>query len=220
MKHRCRSHRRPLFSTVALGYLLAIASCAAGATESDQGEQQPLTYGITPFAGYSVGGTFKFTDTDTHADVHDHLSYGLALDLSTDQSSQYELFYSRQSTSLRGPSLAPADITIQYLHIGGSIRLADWPRLQPYLVATIGATRFSPDAPAAIDNTYFSASLGTGLRVPLNSHLALRLEARGFATFLNTSTNLFCRSNQAGGLCLVHGSGSTFIQGEALAGLN
>lgn len=197
-----------------------MASCAAGATESDQGEQQPLTYGITPFAGYRVGGTFNFTDTDTHADVRDHLSYGLALDLSTDQSSQYELFYSRQSTTLRGPSLAPADITIQYLQIGGTVPLADWRRLQPYLVATVGATRFSADAPSGVDSTHFSASLGTGLRVPLNSHLSLRLEARGFATFLNTNTNIFCRSNQAGGLCLVHGSGSAFFQGEALVGLN
>ena len=197
-----------------------MASCAAGATESDQGEQPTLTYGITPFAGYSVGGTFKLTDTDTDADVRDHLSYGLALDLSTDQSSQYELFYSRQSTMLRGSPLAPADITIQYLHIGGSVPLADWPRLQPYLVATVGATRFSADAPSGVDSTHFSASLGTGLRVPLNSHLSLRLEARGFATFLNTNTNIFCRSNQAGGLCLVHGSGSAFFQGEALAGLN
>jgi len=197
-----------------------MASFAAGATDSDEGARPPLTYGITPFAGYSAGGRFNLTDTDTHADVRDHLSYGLALDLSTDQSSQYELFYSRQSTTLRGPSLAPADITIQYLHIGGSVRLADWPRLQPYLIATVGATRFSPDAPSGTDSTHFSASLGTGLRVPLNSHLALRLEARGFGTFLNTNTNLFCRSNQSGGLCLVHGSGSTFIQGEALAGLN
>jgi opacity protein-like surface antigen len=197
-----------------------MGSFAAGAAESDEDEQRPLTYGITPFAGYRVGGTFKSTETDTHADVRDHLSYGLALDLSTDQSSQYEVFYSRQSTILRGPSLAPADITIQYLHIGGSVSLADWSRLQPYLVATAGATRFSPGAHSGIDSTHFSASLGTGLRIPLNSHLALRLEARGFATFLNTNTNVFCRSNQAGGLCLVHGSGSTFIQGEALAGLN
>jgi len=197
-----------------------MASLSAGASESDEDEQPPLTFGIAPFAGYSVGGTFKLTDADTHADVRDHLSYGLALDLSTDRSSQYELFYSRQATTLGGPSLAPSGITIQYLHIGGSVPLADWPRSQPYLVATIGATRFSPDAPSGIDSTHFSASLGMGLRVPLNGHLALRLEARGFVTFLNTNTNIFCRSNQTGSLCLVHGSGSTFSQGEALAGLN
>ena len=201
-----------------MGCLLAMASFAATATEPDEVAQQSLTYGLTPFAGYSVGG--KFTDTDTHADVRDHLSYGLALDLSTDQLSQYELFYSRQSTTLHGPSLTPADITIQYLHIGGSVPLADWPRSQPYLVATVGATRFSPDGPSSSDSTHFAASLGTGLRIPLNSHLALRLEARGFATFLRTNTTLFCRSNQAGGLCLLHGSGSAFFQGEALAGLN
>ena len=197
-----------------------MASCAAGPLEPGEVTAPPPTYGITPFAGYTVGGRFTdTTNTGSHADVGNHLSYGLALDLSTDQFSQYELLYSRQSTTLHGPSLTPADITIQYLHIGGSIPLADWPRSQPYLVVTVGATRFSPDAPYSTDSTRFSASLGTGLRVPLNSHLALRLEARGFATFLSTNTALFCRSNQAGGLCLLHGSGSAFFQGEALAGL-
>jgi hypothetical protein len=202
--------------------LLAAASLAAEATVADEEERlPPLTYGITPFAGYSVGGRFNFTDTDTHADARDHVSYGFAFDLSTDhQSSQYEVFYSRQATTLRSPLSAPADITIQYLQLGGTVALADWSRLQPYLIGSVGATRFTPDVPSSLDRTYFSASLGTGLRVPFGSHLALRLEARGFATFLSTNTNLFCRSNQSGGLCLVQSSGSTFIQGEALAGLN
>jgi len=199
--------------------VLISTATIAGTTESDESGPQPLTYTLTPFAGYRFGGTFKFADTDTHANVRNHLSYGLAFDVSTNRSSQYELFYSRQSTTLHGSSLAPSDITVQYLHIGGSIPLADSPRFEPYLVATIGATRLSPDSPTGIDRTYFSASLGTGVKIPFSTHLALHLEARGFATFFGSNTSILCRSDQSGGLCQIQGRGSAFFQGDALAGL-
>jgi outer membrane protein with beta-barrel domain len=189
------------------------------ATESDDEAGQPLEYSITPFAGYRFGGRFALGDTNTHLDALNHVSYGVALDLATDPQTKYELFYSRQSTSLGTPSPAPSNTVIEYLHIGGTVNLGESPRLQPYFIATLGGTRFSPDAPISRDRIYFSASLGGGVRMPFSSHLALRLEARGFATFFSSNTAVFCRSDQAGGVCLVHGSGSTFFQGDALAGL-
>ena len=61
--------------------------CAAvAASERDapeQGTQQPLTFEVTPYLGYRFGGSFKLIDTDTQADVGSHVSYALALDLST-----------------------------------------------------------------------------------------------------------------------------------------
>lgn len=222
LKDKRRARGRARFSVIALGCLVAAASLTAGATDFDDSSQAPpLKFSVSPLAGYRAGGSFKLTDTDNHATVQGHLSYGLALDLSTDQqASQYELFYSRQATNLSSPALASSDITIQYLHLGGTVLLAEpTERWQPYFLATLGGTRFSSDAAASIDKTYFSVSLGLGLKVPFNTHLALRLEARGFATFLNGNTAVFCRSDQAGGLCVIHGNGDAFFQGDALAGL-
>ncbi len=67
--------------------------------------------------------------------------------------------------------------------------------------------------------TRFSASLGLGLRVPVGRQLSLRLEARGLVTLISADTALFCRSDQTGLLCQIHAHGSTFLQGEALAGV-
>jgi len=197
-----------------------LGALTATAAEPDDEAGPPLIYSITPFAGYRFGGRLTLADTNTRLDALNHASYGVALDVATDTQTQYELFYSRQSTSLSAPSPAPSNTVIEYFHIGGTVNIGESPRFQPYFIGTLGATRFSPDSPLGNDRIYFSGSIGGGLRVPFNAHLALRLEARGFATFFNTNTAVFCRSDQAGGVCLIRGSGSTFLQGDALAGLS
>lgn len=219
MDYERRSRSRAGLAAAALGLVTTLATLTALATEPDEGTPAPLHYSITPFAGYRFGGRLTLGDTNTRLDVLNHLSYGVALDLAADSESQYELFYSRQSTSLSTPSPTPSNTVIEYLHVGGTVDIGESPRLQPYFVGTLGATRFSPASPVGNDRIYFSGSLGGGLRVPLNRHLALRLEARGFATFFSSHTAVFCRSDQAGGVCLIHSSGSTFFQGDALAGL-
>ena len=174
---------------------------------------------VAAFGGFSLGGSLTLNSTGQRVDVGDHGSLAVALDAQADEGRQYELFYSHQSTTLRGDStFAPVGVTVEYLHIGGTVVLDDSSRLKPYLLGGLGITRFSPPAPG-LEDTRFSASLGLGLRVPVNKQLSLRLEARGLVTLISADTSLFCRSDQTGLLCQIHGHGSTFLQGEALAGV-
>lgn len=183
-------------------------------------ERAPVTFSVSPFVGYRIGGTFELAGTDTHVDADDHISYALALDVSTDrQASQYELFYSRESTSLGARSPVPSDLVVEYLHIGGTTELADSSsRLRPYLLGSLGATRFDPALGS--HQTDFSASIGIGVRAAFTEHLAARLEARGFLTLLSSSSAVFCSSNQSGGLCAIQARGTSFIQADILAGLS
>ena len=199
--------------------LQCVAVAASERDAPEQATQQPLTFEVTPYLGYRFGGSFKLVDTGTQADVGSHVSYALALDLSTNEATQYELFYSRQSTTISGQSLAQSDMTVEYLHVGGTLLLEDWQHFLPYLIGSVGATRFSPSSPLGRNSTDFSASLGAGLRIPFNPHFSLRLEARGFATLLNSNGAIFCRSDQSGGVCRIHERGSSFLQGDLLAGL-
>lgn len=204
--------------------VLAIAamSCVpAGACQADDEQPTvPLTFSVSPFVGYRFGGTFELAGTQTHVDADNHSSYALALDVSTDrQASQYELFYGRESTSLGAQSPVPSDLLVEYLHIGGTTEFLDsGSQLRPYLIGSVGATRFDP----ALGNhqTDFSASIGVGMRAALTEHLAARLEARGFFTVLSSSSAVFCSSNQSGGLCAIQARGTTFIQADLLAGLS
>jgi hypothetical protein len=55
--------------------------------------------------------------------------------------------------------------------------------------------------------------------VPLGAHAALRLEARGYLTAMDTDSAIFCRSDDGSAFCRITASGSTLFQAEALAGI-
>lgn len=184
---------------------------------------QALPYGsfeVAPFIGYQVGGNFRDIDTGQHYSLDPHTVFALALDAPADLSSQYELFYSRQPTVLKGNGFAPLDVTVEYLHVGGTIPLDDSPRARPYLAGGLGVTRFSPNDPTANQDTVFSMSLALGLRAPLTRHLSVRLEGRGLLSFMDSSAAVFCHSGSAGAACRVTAQGSGQFQFAALAGIS
>lgn len=208
-----------LKTVIATTMLGVAAAHAADPPPSTPEQQEQRRFEAAAFAGFSLGGSFTRQDNGQRVDVADHGSFALAFDVEADPVSEYELFYSRESTVMRADAtVTAADVTVEYLHIGGTLLLDEAPRVKPYLLGGLGATRFSPPVPGLVD-TRFSASLGLGLRVPVNRHFQVRLEARGFLTLVSSNTSLFCRSDQTGLVCLIHGHGSTFLQGQALAGM-
>jgi len=211
MPRSLRRHRSAV-SGAALGLCLALSGAAAAA------EPPEMAFEIAPFGGYRVGGRFTDTTNNQSVDLSDHGSFALALDARADSMSQYELFYSRQSTTLTGAGFASLGAKVEYLHLGGTLTLDQQPRLQTYLAGGLGATRFSPDVAGGQEDTRFSMSLALGLRVPLATHFRLRFEARGYVTFMDTDTAIFCGSGQAGAICSIRASGSTLFQFEMLAG--
>ena len=202
---------------------LASAADASSAESPQLAKQEPLLFEVAGFGSLGVGGRFRFQGTDAtgtggSVSLADHGAFALAADLRADEGSQYELFYSREATDLRGNAGAPrANVTVEYLHIGGTLLLNEEPKIKPYIVGGLGIARFTPGEEGSTD-TRFSASLGLGLRWPVTRHFSVRLEGRGFVTLVNPDAAVFCRSDQNGLLCRIRGSGQTFLQGEFLAG--
>jgi opacity protein-like surface antigen len=199
---------------VPVAVLLASATVVAQSPEAG-----PQQFEVSPFIGYRVGGGFTLVDTGQHISLDGHQSLALALDLRADPETQYELFYSRQSTSLRGDGFAAVGTTVEYLQFGGTLALDELGRVKPYIGGGLGLARLTPDLAVGHEDTRFALSFALGLRAPLSTHLALRLEARGFWTPVNTNTAVFCNSDQGGALCRVRVQGSSFLQGDFLAGL-
>ena len=181
---------------------------------------------FTPFVGGRLGGEFEVTDTegtDSSVDLGSGESYGIDLGLYRDSQSFYELLYSTQSTNFdsNDPALDGVDLRIDYLQFGGTIFYpVDSDFFVPYLSLTIGATLMEPDRSGYDSETKFSGSLGGGVRIPFNDHIALNLGLRGYLTFVSSDTDLFCVSNSQNAGCLVRSSGSTFFQGEGQVGLS
>jgi opacity protein-like surface antigen len=213
-----------LVAAVAGTAVVAVAR-AADAPAFAAHQEEPL-FEIAGFGSLAVGGQFRLqgggagnTGTGDRVSLADHGAFALAADLRVDEGTQYELFYSREATDLNGSNLSVphSNVTVEYLHVGGTVLLNDEVNIKPYMVGGLGVTRLTPGE-AGRSDTRFSASLGLGLRWPVTQHFSVRLEGRAFVTLMNDNTAVFCKSDQSGLLCQIHGNGQTFVQGEFLAG--
>jgi opacity protein-like surface antigen len=207
-----------------LTVLVAASICGAVGAQADERRETETDarsrlylYEVTPFVGYRLNGDFDLANSSQQANLNDHGSFALALDLRRDESSQYELLYSREETRLEQNSpLAPLDVNVEYLHVGGTLAVNDELPVLPYIVGTLGLTRLTLQS--GTDDTRFSFSLGAGLKVPVTPRFGLRLEARGFLTLVDSDSAVFCASGSFGGVCSIRAKGSTFTQFELMAG--
>jgi hypothetical protein len=213
--------RRSAAPVVSLWLILGNAGVATAAENQASNEKsKTLLFEVTPFAGYRGGGDFDSDTPGQDAEANGHVSYALALNLRADEVSQYEVFYSRQHTTLDGGSLVDGEgLKVEYLQFGGTVIPYGTEKLKPYIAGSLGATKLSLDSPGTDSDTRFSISIAGGLRIPIKPPFDIRLEVRGYLTFMESETAVFCGSGTTGGVCALHGSGSTFFQYEVLAGV-
>ena len=179
---------------------------------------QESTFRVAPHAGFRVGGGFEDETTGASRDLEEAASFALALELRHGPETWWQLWYSRQGSEIIDPA-GRLDVDVEYLHVGGTAPINSEGRVQSYVSGGLGATRFSPGASGFDDETRFSFSLGLGLAVPLSPRVALRLEARGYLTVMDSDTAVFCRSDFGDGFCSIYAKGSSLFQVELLAGI-
>jgi hypothetical protein len=176
---------------------------------------------ITPYAGYTIGGSFTDNATGASLDVTEGGSFGLVLGLPDTPETQYELFYGFQRTKVTGSGTFGGetlfDLDIHYLHLGGTY-LFPSEKVRPFISGGLGATHFVPQGSGMSSKTYFSLSLGGGVKVPISGHVGLRFEGRGFMTILPDNTEIFCVSS-GGAACAVKVKGDVLGQFLLMAGI-
>ena len=169
----------------------------------------------TVFGGYAVSEGIENDTTGERASVKSGAAFGVAADYDLDSARQLQLFYGQQNTSLNpGGGVPRFDFDVRYLHLGGTYFFDGPIGRGPYAVGGVGVTRFSPSLNGLSSETRASMNVGFGYLWPIGSAVAVRAEARGFFTLLNSSGGLFC----SGG-CTVFLSGDSFVQGQAILGL-
>ena len=169
-----------------LASLIAAAALSAAAPADAQTS-------VTLFAGYAGTNGIDNATTSSSADVKDAATFGVALGMTLDASRELQLLYNQQSTTLTpGGGAAPFDMKIRYLHVGGTVFI-DRP-IGPgfYAAGGLGVTQFSPGTSGYGDEYKPSMNLGLGYYFPLGDRLALRAEARGYLTFVNSSGGFLC----------------------------
>ncbi len=181
-----------------------------------------LNVEITPFVSYRFGGTFDVEESSASYEIDDSEAFGLILNLRHKGNTQYEIFYSRQQSTarLRGSvTTSPAvDTNIQVLQLGGTYQ-GSGATVRPYLALTVGGTHIKATANGSQSDTFWSGSIGVGVQVNPSSRLGFRLEARAYATLINSNTDLFCQTGPDTNVCAIRIDGTVMGQFEAFAGV-
>lgn len=174
-------------------------------------------YGITPFTGYRFGGEFEDINTGTELKLSEEQTYGIIFDRQLASGDIMEFYYSNQPSSLlaSGPVTPGAliDIDVEYYHLGGKYPIKSSPGA--FYVGSVGLTRFDPGVDGLGPETNFSIGLGVGMETSVDKRIGLRLEGRGFGTFLDSSGGVFC----GGGGCIVVTESTMLWQFEVNAGI-
>jgi len=189
-----------------------------GVLLSGVAQAQEPRFEVTPFFTQRAGGGFK-DDAGNDTNLKGKSGIAAAIDwAASEHGAQYELLYSRQSTNVDTASATP--MRIEYLQLGGTTLLGDeTSRVVPFASGGIGAARFSPGDANLTQETRWAFSLGGGVRIPIVKHVRLRLEARGYLTWLNSNSSLFCNTSSTT-TCAVQPRGQTLFQYEALGGVS
>jgi len=208
--------RRPAFySAICLGLFLLVPPIKAAETG--------YRFQLTPFLGYRFGGTFEDQETEVEYDLENNPSLGLILNFPSKGNTEWEIYYSKQSTEVDVagfvPSANPLDMDVEYLQVGGTYLFEETKNAAPYFVATAGVARMDPDGANTMSDTFFSAAVGGGWKYFPASRVGLRLDGRFIGTFIDSNSRIFCVSGPAGGECAVSTSGKLLYQFEIQAGV-
>lgn len=172
---------------------------------------------VTPFVGIGFGGDFEDPVDGSERSLDDDTTFGVIFNIADEPWRHYEILYTKQGTTVDGT--VPIDMDVEYLQIGGIVSHPDARLIIPYFGLTLGAARFSPDAPGLDDETKLAFTAGGGVRVPITDHFGLRLDLRAYLTVLDSDGDLFCGANPPQGACSIRAESDTFLQYSASLGV-
>ena len=201
--------------------IAAVMLCAWSGSGAQSNESR---FEITPFGAYRFGGTFNVEGESGSYKFQDSPGYGILFNFPHRSNTKWEILYSRQSTEAEFSGVTVndpvVDVELQVLQLGGIYLFeSQYQKVAPYLSATIGATHAEANSSGSESDTYWSASVGLGMLISPTSRVGLRLEARAYGTFMNSSTDLFCSTSPDQNVCAIRLEGDLFTQIETFAGV-
>jgi len=214
-----RATRRATVAAAAATAICGLASMPAAA----QDETQTQRFELTAYAGYRFGGEFEDESGVGGFKLAEGDAVGLIFNFpAANVDTQWQALYAHQRTELETqPTFDPdarLDIEIDHYQFGGTY-LFDGDETRPFVALTAGVTHFNPMAQGINGETYFSGSLGGGVQMQKTKRVGVRLEARVFATLVDSDGALFCHTGPQANVCAISINGTALYQWEASAGV-
>jgi hypothetical protein len=185
-------------------------------------QAQEATTEITAFGAYRFGGTFEEEESEVEYELNDSPSFGLIVNFRHKDPTQWEILYSQQQTEaeLLGGTTGDGeiDIDLHVLQLGGTYQF-EGEVARPYLAFTLGGTHVKASANGSDSDTFFSGSIGIGMKFLPTSRVGIRVEARAYGTLVDNSTDLFCSTGPDQNVCAIRLDGRMLSQVETFAGI-
>jgi hypothetical protein len=216
---RVRARVRSAASILAAAALSCLSIGSAAADGHDP------RFELTPYLGYRIGGEFEQQNGSQKYELDEGNSAGLVFNIvARDVNTQWQLLFGEQSTSLKTPLTfdpsARLGLDVEYFQFGGTYLFDDYgDDMRPFVALTAGVTHFGPTLAGIDSESFFSGSIGGGVQLWQTRRVGMRLEARVFATFVNTDGAIFCHSGPQAGGCAISIHGTALYQFEASAGV-
>jgi opacity protein-like surface antigen len=208
-----------VFCILSAGFVVPAQALAA-----DKDKKREL-YGfqIAPFVGYRAGGSFEDDETEEEYDLENDNSFGFVLNWPAESYTEWEIYYSQQSTAIKTGDLLQStrliDVDIQNLQLGGTYLFESSKNVQPYFGATVGIARFDPQGSGTSSDEFFSFSVGGGTKFWPTRRVGLRIDGRFIGTVIDSDSDIFCQSGPEGSGCIIRNRGEMLWQFEAQAGV-
>jgi hypothetical protein len=171
---------------------------------------------LTPFVGYTTGGTIHADQTSLFGedvDLASSANVGVNFGIPLNNGLKLELMVDRQNTHLGSGGFGSdlfnpsgqrvGDFHVTYYHAGLQIPVGVSRNVRPFVIVSAGMANLDPATAGVSASNRFSASAGGGVKVPFNRNAGFRFEARGFYTAL--PDNSFCRLCDTGSKDLFQG---------------
>jgi hypothetical protein len=173
---------------------------------------------IGPFVGYRFGGALA-DNGGTSYDIESAVSYGAIVDLDLRRDLGVEFVWSHQGSELGlSDVLEPGPFTLSVDHW----MVGPWKsfgragaRVRPFASFLLGVSQFSTDIADGESRARFALGASLGTKFFPTPRVGLRLEGRGFFTFTDGGTNLFCSGTLAA--CPLQFKSDLLAQGELAA---
>ena len=206
---------RPTLSLLAALILTAAPRARAQMFPPARAQASTFRVELAPFAGFCFGGSLKNSVTGDGYSIKEAFSYGGTLELALSHGNRLSVLYSRTETEIDtiGGSVP---MTLQYVHVGGTRDMRSQGQARPYVSGALGLALADAPGTGVDGDTKFGLSGGIGLRTPGASRLAIRAEARGYATFVGDQN---AAGTCGGSGCAIVFQSGVLLQGELALGL-
>jgi hypothetical protein len=157
---------------------------------------------LMPLIGYRWGGTITADASNLYpfdVDVAGHMNYGFNFAIPVGIPGwKVELGVDRQDShfteggGLFSPGGNLGKFSVTYYQASILVPFAQSRNMTPFFTFGGGIANLDPDVKNASSDNRFGLSGSIGVKIPLNPHAGIRLEGKGFWTFLGDDANSNC----------------------------